>query len=72
MNDKGLHMIAGLIISLVIGWMYVPMIGLAVAIVAGIAKELWDYMGHGTSDFGDALATTEGGLIGVFLLLLLR
>ena len=59
MNDKALHMIAGLIISLVLGWIYNPLIGLAVAIVAGIAKEIWDYCGHGTSDFKDALTTAH-------------
>jgi len=69
MNDKALHMIAGLIISLVLGWLYGPLMGLAVAIVAGIVKELWDYMGHGTSDFGDALATAEGGVAGGLLVI---
>jgi hypothetical protein len=68
MNDKALHMIAGLIISLVIGWIYSPLIGLAVAIVAGIAKEVWDSCGHGTPDFKDALTTAEGGVIGCIIL----
>lgn len=70
MNDKALHMAAGLIISLVLGWIYSPLIGLAVAIVAGIAKEVWDYCGHGTPDFGDALATIQGGCIGGLLVIL--
>ena len=62
-------MIAGLIISFVLGWIYSPLVGLAVAIVAGIAKEIWDYMGHGTSDFGDVLATAEGGVAGGLLVI---
>jgi hypothetical protein len=68
MNDKGLHMIAGLVISFVLGWLYGSLIGLAVAIVAGIAKEVWDYCGHGTPDFKDALTTAEGGVIGCIIL----
>ena len=71
MNDKALHMIAGLIISLVLGWIYSPLLGLVVAIIAGIAKELWDYMGNGVSDFKDILATAEGGFIGYILLFIL-
>ena len=70
MNDKALHMIAGLVISLVIGWIYDPLIGLTVAIVAGIAKEVWDYMGNGVSDFDDVLATLQGAIVACIILIL--
>ena len=69
MNDKALHMVAGLIISFILGWLYGPLVGLAASVVAGIAKEIWDYCGHGTPDFGDALATAEGGVVGGLLVI---
>ena len=72
MNDKMIHMMAGLVIALLFGWLYDPLIGLAASVVAGIAKEVWDYCGHGTPDFGDVLATAEGGVIGCILLFILR
>lgn len=65
-----LHLIAGLLISLVFGWLYGPLIGAGASIVVGMGKELWDYCGHGTPDIGDALATAEGGFIGGVLVIL--
>ena len=69
MNDKSLHMIAGVLISLVFGWLCSPLEGFGASIVAGIAKEVWDYCGHGTPDFGDAIATAQGGCIGGMLVI---
>lgn len=78
MNDKALHMIAGLIISLVVGciysphvgWLYGSLVGFTASFVAGIGKEMWDSCGHGTVDLQDALATIQGGCIGGLLVIL--
>ena len=69
MNDKAYHMIAGFIISLLTGWLtHNVLIGFTSALLAGIAKEVWDYFGHGTSDFNDIIATAQGGAIGLIIL----
>ena len=61
--DKYLHFIAGMIISaffaLVVPtgniWCVVP------AIIAGFAKDLYDYYDYGTFDWKDVIATILGG-----------
>ena len=69
MNDKLLHSVAGLLLALFFGDFYgSPAVGFLFAVVTGAAKEIWDYFGHGTSEFGDFLATVQGGLIGAFLI----
>ena len=65
-----LHMVAGMIISMLYGWLYSPLVGAGASIVAGIGKEVWDYCGHGTPDIRDAIATAEGGFIGGLLVIL--
>ena len=65
--DKQAHAWAGLAImlsaSLFFGWGF----GLAVAIAAGVGKEIRDYLGHGTPDHWDAVATAAGGAVGAIL-----
>lgn len=64
-SDKRLHIIAGLVIAaffaLVIPtgrlWCMAP------AIVAGIAKELYDYFDYGKFDWVDMLYTITGGFV---------
>lgn len=69
MNDKLMHMIAGFIIALLTGWLtHNVLIGFTSALLAGIAKEVWDYFGHGTSDFNDIIATAQGGAIGMIIM----
>ena len=52
-----------LTVSLFFGWGF----GLAVAIAAGVGKEIRDYLGHGTPDHWDAVATAAGGAVGAML-----
>jgi hypothetical protein len=69
MNDKLKHFIAGAIITLIVGAIAHNVIyGLIASMIAGIAKEVWDYMGNGVSDFGDVLATLQGAIIGCLFL----
>ena len=49
--------------SLFFGWV----IGLCVAVVAGLAKEWYDSLGHGTPDVWDAVATSTGSVLGAIL-----
>lgn len=68
-TDKQLHAIAGLFIAwlgclacLIVGWPTWP--GLALAVLAGAGKELYDKKsGRGTPEAADFLATCAGGLI---------
>lgn len=69
MNDKLMHLLAGVAISLLFGWLaHDALAGFTVALVAGVAKEAYDYFGHGTSDFNDFIATAQGGAIGLIIL----
>ena len=72
MNDKAYHMIAGLIIALLMGWLtHDALVGLAFAVCAGCVKEIWDYFGHGTSELNDIIATAQGGAVGLVLLIII-
>lgn len=73
MNDKILHFIAGLIISLLFGWLCYPLFGFIMAFFVGGLKELvWDFaFDRGTPDLKDLHATAIGGLVGCALLMLL-
>lgn len=69
MNDKAYHMIAGFIIALLTGWLTRDvLIGFTFALLAGIAKEIYDYYGNGTSEMNDIIATAQGGAIGLIIL----
>jgi hypothetical protein len=69
MNDKLKHFIAGVLIALLFGTiLHNTLFGLIASMLAGIAKEVWDYMGNGVSDFGDVLATLQGAIIGCLFL----
>ncbi len=70
MNDKLLHFLMGAGSCLIFGLLVSPIFGLAVGIAAGIGKEVWDSMGHGTPDILDAFATVAGTFLIYFLLLL--
>lgn len=69
--DKKLHFLCGLLISLLIG-LHNPIYGLLVGMIAGIAKELYDYLDYGLLDKYDILATWAGALIGTCLCFMLQ
>ncbi len=72
MNDKLMHLLAGVAISLLFGWLtHDVLIGFTSALLAGIAKEVYDYYGNGTSDFNDFIATAQGGAIGLIILIVM-
>lgn len=65
-SDKLKHLIAGLIVTLLSGYVN-PWVGFAAAIVVGGLKEaVWDYLtGKGSPEWKDFFATCLGGLIGL-------
>ena len=65
-QDKKLHLLAGLGIAIIFGWQN-PMIGLAAGFVAGVAKEVYDYLDYGLYDKQDMLYTWAGSLLGAGL-----
>lgn len=59
--DKRKHFIAGFIISLVAG-VFMPLLGVVIAMLAGAVKEWWDSRGHGTVEALDFIFTSFGAL----------
>jgi hypothetical protein len=74
MNDKVLHFIAGLIISLLFGYLCYPFFGFIMAFFVGGLKELvWDFaLDRGTPDLKDLHTTALGGFVGFVVMLFLR
>lgn len=70
-DDKKLHFLCGLLISLFIG-LYNPVYGLLAGVTAGVAKEVYDYLDYGLFDKYDMLATWVGAVIGTCLCLIAR
>ena len=62
--DKKLHFIAGLLIALAVSITINPTCGLITSAVAGVAKEVKDYLDYGGPDVLDCLATWLGSWIG--------
>ena len=62
--DKQAHFFAGMAVmlaaSLMLGWVF----GLLAGIAVGILKEIKDYLGKGTPDHWDAIATALGAVAG--------
>ena len=65
-EDKKLHLLAGLGIAIIFGWQN-PLIGLGAGIIAGVAKEVYDYLDYGLLDKQDMIATWAGSLLGAGL-----
>ena len=65
-QDKKLHLLAGLGIAIIFGWQN-PLIGLAAGFVAGVAKEVYDYLDYGLYDKQDMFYTWAGSLLGAEL-----
>ena len=68
--DKQAHFLAGTTICLAVSLFFSPLIGLAAAVFAGMAKEVWDSMGFGTADRWDFVATAAGGVVGYVLIMI--
>ena len=72
MNDKLMHLLAGVAISLLFGWLaHDALAGFTSALVAGVAKEVYDYYGSGTSELNDIIATAQGGVVGLVVLVVI-
>lgn len=59
--DKRKHLIAGFLISLIVG-VLCPLLGFALGCIAGALKEWWDSKGHGTVELMDFVFTCLGSL----------
>ena len=76
--DKKLHFIAGLCISVAAMLLYFyyygtvnVLLGVGGGMVAGVAKEVYDYLDYGLYDKQDMLATWAGSLLGAGLIYIL-
>jgi len=69
-KDKKLHLLAGLALSLLMGLLCTPTRGLLAAVIVGALKEIsWDWwLGRGTPEFLDFVATVLGGVLGAVIL----
>ena len=69
-RDKQKHIFAGLALSLLMGLLFCPLVGLATAAVVGALKEIiWDWLlKKGTPEFLDFVATVAGGVLGAVIL----
>ena len=66
-NDKVLHFIAGFVIAILVAYFTQPIIGFALAAIAGASKEMWDYYNGGCPDPADFIVTVIGGVCGSLL-----
>ena len=66
-HDKANHFIMGMLAyAVLLPWC--PLAGLAAAVVAGAAKELYDWRSQtGTPEWMDFVATAAGGLFGFII-----
>ena len=63
--DKLLHFIAGMLITALVAVVFTHFapLAVAVAVVAGFAKEAYDEWSYGGWDWDDLLATVAGGVV---------
>lgn len=61
--DKQAHFFAGAAIASTVALYVDPLIGLVAGAAAGLLKEVVDFMGYGTPDYKDALATLFGACV---------
>lgn len=69
--DKKLHILCGCIIAMLVG-LYNPLYGLYAGVVAGVAKEVYDYYDYGGPDIKDFLATAVGSILGTLVCEVIR
>jgi len=64
-RDKQLHILAGLVVFVVVGFLSSPITGLIAGILAGLVKEMFDrYIQDENFDIKDLLATVAGAVLG--------
>lgn len=70
--DKQAHFFSGAVITFSVAAFGFPVIGLAIALIAAILKEVYDsfHPDNHTKDVWDAMATTVGGLYAFLVVLL--
>lgn len=70
-NDKLLHLLVNLTIVIVFGLLSGIVIGVGLAVIASLSKEVYDeYRPNGSGwDWNDIVADIIGILIGIFILL---
>ena len=69
--DKIYHLVAGFLIALIFGLIN-PVLGLTLAIVVGVGKELYDKkIKKSAIDPLDVIATVVGGVLGIALAIIL-
>lgn len=69
--DKLVHFLCGLVIALVVGLFTDPYIGLTAAVLAGVAKEIYDIR-RTKFNILDFVYTAFGGLLGTLILYLFK
>ncbi|MDD2300855.1 MAG: hypothetical protein PHU69_14625 [Fermentimonas sp.] len=70
-KDKLYHLVAGFVISIVFGLIN-PVLGLALAVIAGVGKEIYDKkIKKSVIDPLDAISTVLGGVLGTALAIIL-
>ena len=72
--DKLLHLLAGVVIALALGYVAPWWIGLALATTIGAAKEMYDslHTDRHTPDVWDFVVTAFGGIVGSLIVLLCK
>lgn len=65
-HDKALHLIGGVVLFAVGHFFFGSAVGIGLAVVIGLLKEIWDwYSKKGTPDGLDFVATAAGGVLGL-------
>lgn len=68
LNDKVKHFILGLIITLLVGFIFSLEYGILVGVSAGVFKEVWDEYTYGGFDAKDLIATLLGVVVGTLII----
>ena len=71
LKDKGCHLIAGFVITLIVGFLTSVEYGILAGAIAGVGKEVYDYYDYGTFDNRDLFFTVVGTIIGGLILILM-
>ena len=70
--DKKLHFIAGFVITIIFALIFLnPLYGFAAGVLAGICKEIYDWLDYGRFDIFDMFTTWFGSAIGYGITILL-